>query len=60
MSKTQLFCKLRHHEVLKVDTIISDDRLWDSKWRDDVIEYKQGWIFSRIVECSISSTHFMK
>jgi hypothetical protein len=40
MSKTQLFCKLRHHEVLKVDTIISDDRLWDSKSRDDVIEYK--------------------
>ena len=51
MSKTQLLCKLSHHEVLKVATVISNDRLWDSKSCDDVIENEKCCSFSSIVEC---------
>jgi hypothetical protein len=51
MLKTQIFSKLRHHEVSKMSTMISDDSLRDSKLSDDMIEYEQGCIFSSIVEC---------
>jgi hypothetical protein len=51
MSKTQLFSKLGHHEILKMATVISDDSLRDSKLSDDMIEYEQGCIFSGIIEC---------
>jgi hypothetical protein len=40
MSKTQLFGKLEHHEILEMATVISDDSLWDSKSSDDIIEYE--------------------
>ena len=39
MSKTQTFSKLGHHEILKMATVISDDRLWDFESCDDMIEY---------------------
>jgi hypothetical protein len=51
MLKTQLLCKLRHHEVSKVATMINDDRLWDSKLCDYVIENEKCCTFSHIVEC---------
>jgi hypothetical protein len=41
MLKNQLFSKLRHHEILKMATLISNDSLWNSKSSDDMIEYEQ-------------------
>jgi hypothetical protein len=38
--KTQIFGKLRHHEISKMATIIGDDSLWNSKSCDDMIVYE--------------------
>jgi hypothetical protein len=51
MPKTQLFSKLRHHEILKMATVISNDSLWDSKSSDDMIEYEQFYSFSNVIKC---------
>jgi hypothetical protein len=51
MPKTQLFGKLRHHEISKIATMISNNRLQDSKSGDDMIEYEQGCSFSSIIKC---------
>jgi hypothetical protein len=51
MPKTQLFSKLRHHEISKMDTVISNDSLWDSKSSDDMIEYEKCCSFPSVIEC---------
>jgi len=51
VSKTQIFGKLRHHEISKMATMIGDDSLQDSESCDDMIEYESGFSFSNIIEC---------
>jgi hypothetical protein len=51
MSKTQLFSKIRHHDVLKMDIVISNDSLRESKSSDDMIEYEKCCNFSSVIEC---------
>ena len=51
MSKTQLFGKLRHHEISEMAIMISDDSLRDSESCDDMIEYEHGCSFFGIIEC---------
>jgi hypothetical protein len=50
MPKTQLVSKLRHHKVAKMDTVISNDSLWDPKSSNNVIKYEKGCNFPGIVE----------
>jgi hypothetical protein len=51
MSKTQLLCKFRHHEIVKMITLISNDGLRDTKSSNDMIQYEQCSSFPSIIKC---------
>ena len=50
MLKTLLVGKLRHYEVLKMTTMISNNSLWDPKSSNNMIKYEKGRSFPGIVE----------
>jgi hypothetical protein len=50
MPKTQLVSKFRHHKVSKMDTVISNDSLWDLESSNNMIKYEKGCSFPSIVE----------
>jgi hypothetical protein len=51
MSKTQLIGKFKHHEIVKIATMVSDNGLRDTKTSDDMIEYEQRCSFPDIIKC---------
>jgi hypothetical protein len=51
MPKTQLFSKLRCHEIFEMTTIISNNRLGDTKPSNDVIKYEQCCSFPDVIKC---------
>jgi hypothetical protein len=50
MSKTQLVGKFRHHKVLKMATVISNNSLWDPESSNNMIKYEKGCRFPSTVE----------
>jgi hypothetical protein len=51
MPKTQLICKFRHHEIVKMTTMVNDNGLRDTKSSNNMIEYEQCCIFLGIIKC---------
>jgi hypothetical protein len=51
MAKTQLFNKFRHHKILKMATVISNDSLRNTKSSNDVIEYEQCCSSPSVIKC---------
>ena len=60
MSKTQLFSKLRHHEIAKMTTMVSDDGLRDTKSSNYMIEYEKYVVFMVLSNVGIASAHLVK
>jgi hypothetical protein len=50
MVKTQIFSKFKHHKILKMTIVISNDGLRDTKPSNDMIEYEQCCIFLGVIK----------
>jgi hypothetical protein len=50
MSKTQLLDKFRHHEIVKMTTMVCDNGLRDTKSSNDMIEYEKCCSFPGIIK----------
>ena len=51
MAQTKLACKFGHHDVSKMAPMVSNDRLWDTKPSNNVIENENCCCFAICLEC---------
>jgi hypothetical protein len=51
MMKTQLLSKFRHHKILKMTTVISNNIPRDTKSSNDMIGYEQCCSFPGVIKC---------
>jgi hypothetical protein len=50
MSKTQLLSKFRHHEIVKMTTMVNDDGFRETKPSNNMIEYEKRYSFPSIIK----------